>query len=146
MRMIEKKIRRQHGISLVELLVAMVVGLMLLTGILQVYVSNHTAASTISGFSGQQENARIALNAITSSLRLAGHYGGVNPSKINTLGSPGITGVGSCNQAWVVDTTQAIRGYDGAAAIGNVDDLPSNCISTDAYSRCVTPPLLIAHQ
>lgn len=118
---------------MVELLIAMVVGLFLLAGVVQVYVSNHKATRVISGFSAQQENARVALGSITQSLRLAGHYGGIAPDEINVLGSLSITGIGSCNHSWITNTSQPIQGYEGASAIGSVTNFPSGCIDASHY-------------
>ncbi len=124
---------RCGGISMVELLVAMVVGLFLLTGILQVYTANLTATTAISGFSSQQENARIAINNLAQSLRFAGHYGGADRRDIGVLGSLSVTGIGACNHAWVTDIEQPIRGYEGASAIGSVADFPAGCIASGEY-------------
>ncbi len=124
---------RARGISMVEILVAMVIGFLLLAGITQVYTSNHAATRTINGYSYQQENARAALNNLTQSLRLAGHYGGLQSEKISNIGSVNITAVGSCNNNWITDVEFPLQGFEGAAAVGSVANLPSGCISANHY-------------
>lgn len=121
------------GISMVETLVAMVIGILLLAGITQVYTSNHTATRMINGYSYQQENARAALNNLTQSLRLAGHYGGVQGNEISTVGSVSISNVGSCNNAWITNAVRPLQGFEGANAVGSVANLPAGCIPTDHY-------------
>ncbi len=126
-------IRIPHGISLIELLVSMGVGIILLNAIIQVYASNHRATQTISGFSTLQENSRVSISQITRSLRLAGHYGGVEPNQIEVLSGLSITGVGDCNHDWITDISQSIVGYEGATNAGAISDLPSNCIPSGHY-------------
>ncbi len=109
------------------------VGIILLNAIIQVYTSNHRATRTISGYSSLQENSRISISQITQSLRLAGHYGGVEPNDIQVITGLSITGIGGCDHDWVTDTTQSITGYEGAANVGAIIDLPSNCIPTGHY-------------
>ncbi len=126
--------RYKHtGISLVELLVAMAVGIMLLAGIIQVYLSNYTATKMITGFSAQLENSRVAIGSVTRSLRSAGHYGGVDGNDIGAIGAVNISGIGSCNHAWVTNVRQPIFGYEGASAIGGVTNFPANCIPSGEY-------------
>jgi len=121
-----------NGLSLVELLVAMVVGLLLLTGITQVYIYNFVATRTVTGFSDQKTNARVALNSLTNSLRLAGHYGGVRADLIETTGSLSISGVGGCDTDWIINTDNPIVGYEGDDDIDDVG-LPTGCIASDSY-------------
>ncbi len=125
--------KNMHGLSVVEILVALVVGMFLMAGILQVYVSNHNAARTITGFSFQQENARVAVSNLADALLLAGHFGSVKGNDISVIGGLSISGVGSCNHSWAVDTGEAIRGFDGADAVSSVSGLPSGCIDASHY-------------
>ncbi len=70
------KIRKhQAGLSLVEILVAMVISLFLLGGIVQVYLGNRTAYSFSDASARIQENGRFALDAIATDLRVAGFWG-----------------------------------------------------------------------
>ncbi|MBO9469245.1 PilW family protein [Endozoicomonas sp. G2_2] len=52
--------RRERGFSLVELMVAMVVGLLLLAGVLQILLANREAFDAQRGRGHLQENARLA--------------------------------------------------------------------------------------
>lgn len=121
------------GVSLIELMITLLIGLVLIGGVIQVYISNFHATRTISGLSSQQENTRIALHVVTSAIQLAGHYGSVNNSDISTLGTLGLTGIGGCDEAWLTDVSMPIQGFEGGSAISNVVNFPSNCIPTSQY-------------
>jgi type IV pilus assembly protein PilW len=67
--------RHQIGISLVEVLVAMVISLFLLAGIVQVYLANSASYSFTNAVSRVQENARYAMDIMAQDLRMAGFFG-----------------------------------------------------------------------
>lgn len=77
--MVTAKLRRTagtcRGFSLVELMVAMVLGLMLIGGVIQVFVGNKLMFDTNIGVARMQENARFALAEIARDLRMAGYRG-----------------------------------------------------------------------
>lgn len=72
------QIKKQIGLSLVEVLVALVISLFLLGGIIQVYLGNKAAYRFSDATSRIQENGRFALDTITTDVRLAGFWGCVN--------------------------------------------------------------------
>ena len=69
------KFKHQSGLTLVEVLVAMVIGLFLLTGIAQAYLSNRVSYTFSEAISRIQENGRFALDTMTQDLRMAGFFG-----------------------------------------------------------------------
>jgi type IV pilus assembly protein PilW len=69
------KIAKQSGMSLVEILVAMVISLFLLGGIIQVYMGNKTTFTFTNALAEIQENGRFAMETITRDLRLSGEWG-----------------------------------------------------------------------
>jgi type IV pilus assembly protein PilW len=79
---------RQTGISLVELMVALVVGLLLLSGITQIYVSNQQSFIALEQLSRMQETGRFAMDMINQDLRRAGYWGG-NVDLTTNTGDPG---------------------------------------------------------
>ncbi|MEX0731359.1 MAG: PilW family protein [Aquisalimonadaceae bacterium] len=66
---------RQHGLSLVELLVAMGVSLILLAGVLQIFVGNRQTANTQDALSQIQESIRFASHFLSRDVREAGYRG-----------------------------------------------------------------------
>ncbi|MCP4186676.1 MAG: hypothetical protein GY763_03635 [Gammaproteobacteria bacterium] len=65
----------QSGLSLVEILVALVISLFLLGGIVQVYMGNKTTYRFSDSSARVQENGRFALEAIATDIRMAGFTG-----------------------------------------------------------------------
>ncbi len=67
--------KHQHGISLVEILVSLVISLFLLAGIVQVYVGNKSSYAFTNSISRIQENGRYAMDIMARELRMAGFFG-----------------------------------------------------------------------
>ena len=82
------KIRQfQSGISLVEILVALVISLFLLGGIVQVYLGNKTTFKFSNAISEIQENGRFSLDTMSQDLRHVGDWGCIlfNPSDTSNI-------------------------------------------------------------
>ena len=69
---------RQGGFNIVELMVAIGIGGLLLTGAVSLFVNNRATSQTTQDLSRLQENGRFALQTIVSHLRMAGHFGCAN--------------------------------------------------------------------
>jgi len=80
-------VSRAGGFSLVELLVAMTLGLILLGGMIAVFAGNRRSADINRATTNMQENVRFALDAIAGDIRMAGHQGCLdfNGSAINII-------------------------------------------------------------
>ncbi len=65
----------QLGISLVEILVALVISLFLLGGVIQVYIGNKASYSFTDAIGRIQENGRFAMETMAQDLRMAGFFG-----------------------------------------------------------------------
>ncbi len=70
--------RGQHGVSLIELMVALLVGSLLMIGLVQVFSASRTAYQLSTGLARTQENGRFAMDMLQRDLRVAGHFGCVN--------------------------------------------------------------------
>ena len=81
----KKHHNNQVGLSLVELLVALVISTFLMGGVIQVYLGNKTAYRFADASSRIQENARFALDTITTDARLAGFFGCIDIRKNSKL-------------------------------------------------------------
>jgi type IV pilus assembly protein PilW len=66
---------RSRGFSVVELMVAMAISLLLLTGVVSIFVSSKSSYETNERLSRIQENGRFALNSIVADLRASGFVG-----------------------------------------------------------------------
>lgn len=82
-----QSIARHRGFSLVELMVAITIGLIILAAISAVFVSSKRSYSTQDRLARLQENARFAMQFMTRDVRMAGYSGCVKdlPNVNNTL-------------------------------------------------------------
>jgi type IV pilus assembly protein PilW len=71
----DRTLRRQKGVTLVELMVALLLGMLLTAGMIQVFASNRVTYEFNQGLSRIQENARFALDHIAYTTRMAGYRG-----------------------------------------------------------------------
>jgi type IV pilus assembly protein PilW len=79
----------QRGVTLVELLVSLVLGLLLTAGIIKVFAGNRVTYEFNQSLSRIQENARFALDHIAYSARMAGYRGCISDVAIhNNLTTP----------------------------------------------------------
>ena len=103
--------RAQAGFSLIELILALSLGLVVVTGIVQLFVGNSQTYTILNGQSRLQENARFGFEFITMAARSAGYFGCApeDANVLNTLNAPN----------WAVmpefDVLTAVEGHDGQA-------------------------------
>jgi len=88
-----------RGLTLVELMVALVIGLVISIGVFEVFSATRVSYQLDEGLARAQENGRFAMEFLTQDIRHAGHLGCRRSPKIfNNLNSPGdllypVTGV-----------------------------------------------------
>lgn len=75
---------RFAGFSLVELMVAITIGLIIIAGLTGVFVNTNAAQSEMEKANRQIENGRYAVQLLTDDLRMAGFYGEFNPVSLAT--------------------------------------------------------------
>lgn len=90
-KLINQPKNNQQGITLVELMVAMVIGLFLSAGVMQLFVSNKQTYRVTENMSRLQENGRFAMLFLTNDIRMAGYMGCRGQASIltNTLDDSG---------------------------------------------------------
>ena len=110
---------RQSGFSLIELLVAVTLGLFLMTALVEVLLSGNRSFTSANHLSRLQENGRIATGMIVTDLKRAGYMGG-NSEVDKILGSLGPEDPEiSCdagNSTWGRMVTEGISGLDDTNA------------------------------
>ena len=99
--------RRNKGLTLVELMISMVLGLIVVGGVVSVLVANKQTYRTNEGVSQVQESARTAFELIARDVRQAAGTGCDNNNRIANVLDP--TGTPPWWSVWF-----GIRGYDGA--------------------------------
>jgi type IV pilus assembly protein PilW len=66
---------REDGLSLIELMIAMTLGLILIGGVIGIYLSSKSSYRLSEGLSQVQENGRFASRFIVNDVRMAGYMG-----------------------------------------------------------------------
>ncbi len=104
--------RRMRGMSLIELMISLVIGLIIMLAVVQVFSASRTAYQLSEGLARVQENSRFAMDTLQREIRMAGHFGCVN-DQAHTLQSPGslVSTLDGANNP-VLDFTRSIQGYE----------------------------------
>ncbi|NND93086.1 MAG: prepilin-type N-terminal cleavage/methylation domain-containing protein [Granulosicoccus sp.] len=84
-----KAVSVQQGFSLIEMLIAMAVGLMLIGGMITVFAGTKRSAQLNSTMALVQEHGRFALNSIVTDVRMAGFQGCVDSKVKATIRATG---------------------------------------------------------
>ena len=84
--------KRARGVSLIELMIALLIGTIMVLGLVQVFSASRTAYQLSQGIARNQENARFAIDFLTRDLRMAGHMGCVNDQSLLSATGGQITG------------------------------------------------------
>lgn len=116
-------LRTQSGFTLMELMIAMAIGLFLLTGMAAVFVNSNQTYADLSHATQQIENGRFATTTVADDVALAGHYGRYSAQ----LATPGSL-PDPCEIANMANLRTAmalpIQGYDAAGST------PVSCIDS----------------
>ena len=97
----------QSGFSLLEMLLAMALGLIVVTGIVQLFIGNSQSANVISGQARLQENARFAFEFMSNAARRAGYFGCIRDEETRVWGL-----VGNPVQLPEYNVDQPVGGFD----------------------------------
>ncbi|MDX1519492.1 MAG: PilW family protein [Gammaproteobacteria bacterium] len=68
-------IKQQSGVSLIELLIAMVIGMLLTAGAIQLFISNKATYKIENALSRLQETGRFVVETMSKEIRMAGYNG-----------------------------------------------------------------------
>jgi len=139
-------LRRQAGLNLVELMVALTIGLFLIAGAVTVFGKTRDLYRTNDAAARLQETARYALSTIEADLRMANYWGlNSRPDLISNAAAPGETLPGalsgyqavidSCGENWAVNLVAYLDGSD------NGYDL--DCAAYGAGATAATDTLVI---
>ena len=123
--------QRQSGLSLVELMISVTIGLILLGGIMQIFLSSKQTYRIQDGTSRLQENSRFAMRFLNQDIRMAGYSGcssaALVPNNIVDLDGDGIP--------------DPVSDFAGDGLAGHVyGDLPLALTSTDTLTAAEVMP------
>lgn len=81
--------KSQRGLTLIELMIAIVLGLFLTAGLIQLFVNSNQSYRVQENLSRLQENGRFAMEFMSRDLRSAGYWGCIkDPTIIKNISSP----------------------------------------------------------
>ena len=113
--------KKQLGLSLIELMIAITLGLVLMTGVVQMFLSSKVIFSTQQGMSRIQETGRLAIEFLSRDVRMAAYYGchrPVPPTPTNPSTSADLQNKNLVIAGLHGNFGEGIRGYD------NITNLP----------------------
>jgi type IV pilus assembly protein PilW len=123
--------RKQKGLTLIELMIAMVIGLLLLGGTISMFISNKRVYREQENMGRLQENARFAIELLIHDIRMAG-YTGCNDNASDVTNH--VNGGGSTS---IFDFSNAVEGSeDGGNWLpsGSTEVIGSMVSGTDGIS------------
>jgi type IV pilus assembly protein PilW len=112
--------RREAGLSIIELMISIVLGLMILTAVISVFVNASAARSELERTSRQIENGRFAIELLSDDLRLAGFYGEMDGTALPAMGALADPEHDPCSTTlahWSKALNFHVRGYDDGAGV-----------------------------
>ncbi len=139
-------VQRHRGMTLIEVMVALTIGLLITAAILSLFISMNKSYKQNDAIARMQENARFALELITQDLRHAGYFGNIaDPEFIDITRGPATNAndcggtLGTTNGIYNFATAGLVLSYgntitsDPATLSVNIDG-----VSTNIYNTCVT--------
>ena len=116
------------GFSLIELIIAMVLGLIIIGGAISVYLASKRSFTESEQVGSISENGRFALQLLASSVRHVNFFGGADPADIIPDGSLGAVAGDCTGDAAAYDTGNSIFAVraTGATVFGCITDAVPN--------------------
>ena len=142
--------RPAHGFSLIELMVAMSIGLILTLIIGQIFINSRAVFASTDNLSRLQENARYGFNLISREVRSAGFKSDSRPTPDPAFAAPfaaiqGTDGGTAGTPASGVPDLLTVRFQgNGTAPPGNADGTAQDCLGARVpYGTVVTNTFLV---
>ena len=131
----------QQGLTLIELMIAMVLGLLLIAGISQVFVSNQQSYRVTEEQSRLQENARFSFEFLTRDIREAGYSGcrvieQMNVQNVANAPIPGFSAQSTINGNEATGASPAVWGPALDASIAGTVIAGTDVITLQKGSSC----------
>lgn len=125
--------QKQLGLSLVELMISVTLGLILMAGVVQMFVSSKVTFSSQQANSRIQETGRLAIEFISKDIRAAGNYGcgkiePMNPAKTLQNASLNMGGLHT-------NFNMGIQGFDTRANLPNQPNYATDLGIADVSSN-----------
>jgi len=116
---IRRNMRRQAGVSILELMIAITIGLFLLAGLVSVFATSNQAYVELGRASQQIENGRLAMQILTDDVGEAGFYGRFSNTVALPVASAPIAPCesGATPANLLNDAALPLYGYDAPASV-----------------------------
>jgi type IV pilus assembly protein PilW len=130
--------KHEKGMGLIEVMIAMVLGLVVVLGITQIFTSSKQSFLTQDSSARLQEDARYLLSRMTQELRMAGMFGCVAPSAMTgypaAFNTPIDWAAGS--STLTVITSAPVSGTEASSSDWTI---LTNCSTASVQTGTVTP-------
>lgn len=144
--------KRSQGFGLIELMVAVVLGLIVVLGVTQIFLAAKNTYLSQNASAAMQEDARYALSKMLQEIRMVGMFGCVSPSSSSFIDSSVAPTFNSVSSNPISYTTSAANGVATAtltlltADVGSTGTLPaytivSDCLTTATVTTGLGIPL-----
>lgn len=105
--------RGHSGFTLVEMMIAMAIGMVLILGAVTIYANGRQSFRTFENIARIQDNARFAVEMMAPDIRLAGFWGRTNEAAfINVPGAVAVNCGGADVTAWAMNLNTGVAGVD----------------------------------
>jgi type IV pilus assembly protein PilW len=128
--------RRARGVSLIELMVALVIGLVMIGGAITVYLKARDTYTTTDATARLQENARYAIALIESDVRMANFWGLNNRADFVKANVASAFPTG-CGANYATDAYQYLAGTNNAYSLA--------CAASGGGARPGSDVLIVRH-
>ncbi len=127
------RIHRQSGFSLIELMIAMLIGLFLLFGVVQIFMGSRLTYQAHEGIGRIQENGRFAIEIMSRQVRMAGF-------RSQPLSGTSLAAVNGRNNVAAGGTDNALAGTDKLILVyqGATDGGTTNCLGNAVTANATT--------
>jgi type IV pilus assembly protein PilW len=127
----------EAGVTLIELMVALLLGLILIGGAIQVFTSNRAAYGFNEGFSRLQENGRFALDTLNFRGRMAGYLGCLSGATVYNH-------IAGASASLAFNIGEGLRGYEGVGSSPGQTVAPASSNPANSMSAADWAPALPA--
>lgn len=133
---IDGKFSLQRGLSLIELMISITIGLLILASLSSLFVSQSKTRVELDKSNRMIDNGRYALEVLSDNLRLAGFYGEFSPTPgipatPATLPDPCTTNASDMEDALQL----AVQGYNAATQTSQISSPPCGFTYTAGNNR-----------
>ncbi len=140
-----KHLARSRGVTIVELLVTILIGMFLILGTVSVFMKTSDNQRINDAVGRIQENTRFVLDILEYDIRMAGYWGRSNDTALveRRRGQTNqLPDIDDCGDRWYIDLNNPIQASNNANPFGAASADP--CIS-DADYRADTDVLVVRH-